>query len=96
MRALVTKSVAGSIGPAGPPGLGGIGVYDEIPSGPINGSNREFFSDFNYQAGTLRVYLNGLKQVNDDYTETGPNSFEFIPGEAPLSGDIILIDYVKL
>lgn len=51
----------------------------------------------NYVAGTMHLYLNGLrlqKGVGKDYIETAPNKITFTV--APLIGDIILADYIKV
>jgi hypothetical protein len=71
-------------------------VEDETPTGAINGVNATFTTAFSYAAGSLRVYLNGLRQRlggGDDFTETGASTFAFtVP---PASGDTIRVDYAR-
>lgn len=77
----------------GPPGLSGAGagVLNEIPSGAINGSNATFGTAQTFTAGTLRVYLNGLRQRQlEDYVE-GVQAFTM--NIAPLLGDSLIVDY---
>lgn len=76
--------------------LAKIDVYvpNEIPSGIKNGVNKIFTTFYNYKPNTLRVTLNGLRQVQPgDYTETSANTFTFI--NAPISSDVIVVDYIK-
>lgn len=47
-----------------------------------------------YISGSLIVYLNGMRQKSgggNDYTETSGTTFTF--GSAPLTGDVIILDY---
>lgn len=78
-------------------GGGGSGdqtVYNEIPTGAINGINDNFTTFYNYKPVSLRVYLNGLRQLeSSDYIETGANSLEFIA--TPQIGDSVIIDYIR-
>ena len=69
-------------------------VFGESPSGTIDGTNTNFTLANTPQAGTLRVYLNGLRQqegAGNDYTVSG-NTITFTT--APSTGDVILADYV--
>jgi hypothetical protein len=90
-------NIMGPIGPQGPPGTGGgtaTCVIGETPGGAIDGSNTVFTASNAYQAQTLAVYLNGLRQRRtDDYTETSSTSFTFVL--PPRSTDSISIDYVE-
>lgn len=89
-------NIMGPPGPQGPPGTGGgtAGVIGETPGGAIDGSNTVFTSGSAYQALTLAVYLNGLRQRRtDDYTEASATSFTF--ALAPRSTDSISIDYYQ-
>ncbi len=68
-------------------------IYGEIPSGTIDGSNKVFTLANTPTVGTVRVYLNGLRQsVTGDYTIVG-GTLTFV--NAPLSGDILVADYMK-
>lgn len=67
-------------------------VFNETPSGNINGANTVFTTVDLYVSGTTRVHLNGLRQeLGTDYTESGASEITF--SSAPLTNDIILIDY---
>lgn len=66
----------------------------EVPAGLVDGSNTVFTLSYEYQTGTTRVYLNGLRmRLDGDYTETGDTEITFV--EPPLEGDTITIDYIK-
>jgi hypothetical protein len=66
-------------------------VYGETPTGTINGTNTDFTTANTPTAGTVRVYLNGLRQTPiTDYSVT-TNTVTFTT--APFTGDVIIIDY---
>ena len=68
-------------------------VTEETPSGDINGVNTAYTLANSPVAGTVRVYLNGLRQEagsGKDYTISG-TSITF--AVAPETGDILLADY---
>lgn len=66
-------------------------VFNETPSGTINGTNTDFTLANTPTSGTVRVYLNGLRQtLTTDYT-VSTNTVSFTT--APYSGDVIIIDY---
>jgi hypothetical protein len=70
-------------------------IFDETPTGLVNGSNLNFQTQFDFQLGGLLVYLNGLRQRDpQDYTETSTQTFSFT--QAPLAGDQVRIDYLRL
>lgn len=70
-------------------------ITEESPTGTINGTNKVFTTVNNtYVANSLEIYLNGLKQLRGtDYTETTPSSGTFTFVTAPLTGDIIRVNY---
>ena len=71
-------------------------VNNEILSSQINGITDSFTTSFNYVSGTLKVYINGLRQspgISLDYTETGVNSFQL--NYTPVSGEKMIVDYTK-
>lgn len=92
------KSIA-VVNPDGTPlsvggGGGDLHVYNEIPGGAIDGVNDTFTTYYNYKPVTLRVYLNGVRQLESgDYIETGDNTLEFIA--TPQNGDSVIIDYIR-
>jgi len=67
----------------------------EVPTGLINSSNKLFTTVHTYLTGFLAPYLNGVRQlITEDYTETSPTTFTFV--NAPITGDIVLVDYVQV
>jgi hypothetical protein len=75
-------------------------VYNEVPSGAIDGSNTTFTTASGYTTGKLRVYLNGLRQLlTDEWSETTPASGTFDFVDAPKSSqgnpDVVTVDYLK-
>ncbi len=75
-------------------------VVGEVPVGAINSTNAEYTTASDFQTGTLKVYLNGMRQkegVSNDYTITGSNSFTFNdpPKGSPGNPDLMLVDYIE-
>lgn len=69
-------------------------VYDI--TGTIDGVNTQYGLTFNYQAGSLKVYVNGLRLTPGaayDYEELGTNQFSLT--YALTTEDNIVIDYIK-
>lgn len=70
-------------------------VDSETPSGSINGSNTTFTLANTPTTGTVRLFLNGLRQnagAGNDYTIS---SSTITMLTAPVSGDVLLADYRK-
>lgn len=68
-------------------------VFNEVPSGTVDGSNTVFTTASNYLSGTTALYLNGLRQtLNSSYSETGSDEITF--SSAPQVSDEIIIDYI--
>jgi hypothetical protein len=70
-------------------------VTEETPSGSINGSNVTFTLAVTPTAGTLKLYLNGVRQksgAGNDYT-ISTNTITMTT--APISGDVLIADYMK-
>ena len=71
-------------------------ITEEDLSSQIDGIATEFTLLNAYVSGTLRVYLNGLRQqkgVGEDYIEVTPDKIEFV--RALDVDDVLLIDYIK-
>ena len=63
-------------------------------SSQCNGSNTSFTIPENYQAGSLRVYYNGIRQVEGE-TFSEHNSTTFTTTDfTPESGDYLTVDYI--
>ena len=70
-------------------------VFEETPSGSINGSNVTFTLSATPTTGTLRLFLNGIRLksgAGNDYT-LSTNTITMTT--APISGDILLADFMK-
>jgi len=90
-----------SIGPPGPqgpqgiPGPPGQGFYvmGELPIGAIDGVNKTFTTMMDFMDNSLSVSLNGLRQrQSGDYTVPDASSFQM--NDPPLSGDMLIVDYI--
>lgn len=69
-------------------------IMDETPTGAVNGSNTAFTTTRPYIANTLEVFINGVKQKRGThFTETTPTSGTFTMGDAPITGDDIMVNY---
>lgn len=71
-------------------------IFGEVPSETIDGVNVNFTTSVDYVSGSLRVYQNGLRLkegASNDYITTGTNGIQF--NDAPETGDILIIDYIK-
>lgn len=79
-------------------GVGGEGdhIIGEQLVGGINGANKIFTTPNNFISSTTEVVWNGIvvaRGSGGDYIESGDNTLIF--EEAPLSGDILRINYWK-
>lgn len=71
-------------------------IENDVVSGTVDGLNVNFNTAFDYVPGTLKLYLNGLRQIGgsgNDYEEGGTNMI--LMGIAPLPGDVLIADYKK-
>lgn len=90
----------GPKGDQGDPGTGGGGdlsdfLFGEVPIGVIDGSNATFTTPFDFVAGKVEVFLNGLLQkLVTHYQTIGTNQIQF--NDSPQIGDQILINQIKL
>lgn len=72
-------------------------VNGETPTGTVDGSNANFTLANTPTAGTVRVFVNGVRMNvggSNDYTISG-TTITFLTGAIPVSGDVILVDYMK-
>lgn len=68
-------------------------IFNEIPSGLVNGVNIKFALDTIPVANTERLFLNGIRQLkNTDYTIALDTISFSLPPEA---GDLVTVDYMK-
>ena len=69
-------------------------VYGEVPAGLVNGVNALFLTANPFRTGTVRLYLNGVRQTRvDDYIVAPPTTLIFVL--APRVGDHVLVDYLR-
>lgn len=69
-------------------------VMNETPGGTLDGSNAVFTTAYAYIANSTRLFLNGQRmQLLGDYIESDTQEITFV--EAPHTGDILTIDYLK-
>jgi len=71
--------------------------YIEVPSGAVNGVNRDFRVSTDFRSGTVRVFLNGLKgqrALVDGWKEMGPRWIRL--NEAPEVTDVLEIWYFPI
>lgn len=97
-KALTSGGTAAAIGaPAtvtAPVAQPTINVFGEVPDGDIDGVNLEYTTAFDYQPGSLRVYVGVRQLLATDFTETGANTFEM---NTPLDGnDHLQVDYIRV
>ena len=72
-------------------------VFNEVPTGTINGTNAIFTLANTPVAGTVTVYKNGLRQIpgaGSDYT-ISTNTITYEAGNIPQTGDVHVADYMK-
>lgn len=70
-------------------------VFNEVPSGSVNGSNTSYTLAYTPTAGTLQLYLNGIRLksgAGNDYT-ISTNTITMTT--APVTNDVLLCDYMK-
>lgn len=72
-------------------------IFGETPTGTIDGSNATFTLANTPESGTVRVYVNGIRQnvgSGNDYTISG-GTITFETAAVPASGDVLLADYIS-
>jgi len=75
-------------------GEGGETMKQADLSSQCDGSNTSFTLPENYQAGSLRVYYNGVRQVEGE-TFSEHNATTFTTTDfAPETGDYLTVDYI--
>ena len=70
-------------------------VFNEVPSGSVNGSNTSYTLAYTPTAGTLQLYLNGIRLksgAGNDFTLATATITMTI---APVTNDVLLCDYMK-
>ena len=95
-RIVITQTV--TVGSAGSsytaPGQSNF-IFNEVPTGSINGINTIFITAFKFKPGSTELYINGLRQtLNVHYTETGTNQITIV--DPPQTGDTVQMDYISI
>jgi hypothetical protein len=70
-------------------------IYGEVPTGSVNGVNTTFTLANTPSSATVQVHQNGIRLnvgAGNDYTVSGGTITMLT---APLTGDVILVDYMK-
>lgn len=94
--AAAARAVLGvSAGGGGGGGSGYARVYGETPAGAVNGSNVTFTAAEEFVPGSVAVFVNGLRQKPTTHYTT-PTGTTVVFADAPLTGDLLLIDYDPL
>lgn len=74
-------------------GTSGSRITGEVPTGAINGINRDYITANIFASGSLQVYANGLRmRQGADYNITGAQNFNML--QALLTGDSLIVDYL--
>ena len=71
--------------------------YDSAITGSRNSTNTTFTLSSNFVSGTTKVFVNGLRYTRGagyDYTESSTNQIIFT--NPPDSGDLLIVEYIKL
>ena len=71
-----------------------LGTEKRIDYYNVNSATTQFMTTYPYIVDTLQVYWNGLKQFNEDFTQTLPASGIFTMGFTVPSGTLVVADYM--
>ena len=67
-------------------------VYGEDLSSQLNGTRTELTISQTYQADSIALFYNGLRQSNSDFSQTSSTTIT-LSFAAPQNGESIIIDY---
>ena len=67
-------------------------VYGENLSTQLNGSNLVLTVSQSYQAGSIALFYNGLRQSSNEFNETSSTTIT-LTISAPANGESVIIDY---
>lgn len=68
-------------------------LYNVVPTGSTNGTNKIFYLKYNYLPGSLEVSVNGVRLLPSKFSERTSNSVLIDP--APASSSVVQISFVK-
>ncbi len=89
-NATIMVDAAGRVTAAASGTASGSEIYGETPGGAANGTNTTFTTSNTPLAGTLRLYLNGVRLLNSQWTLAGTS---VTLTTAPQPGDVLAVDY---
>lgn len=72
-------------------------VLGEIPIGACNGTNKTYYTSQNIYSSGATVFSNGARMMagsSNDFWISGTNAIQFLT--APVSGTLLVVDYVYL
>lgn len=72
-------------------------VANETPVGVIDSVNTTFTTLANFTTGTIKVFLNWIRQrvwLSNDYIENTNNQIIF--NFPPIPGDVLIVDYLRI
>jgi len=81
-----TRAVTGS-------GVGNVTVLNETPTPATDGVTTIFTVANAYVSGTLQPFLDGLKQLSTDFSETTSTTFTMVI--APETAETLAVNYIK-
>ena len=67
-------------------------VYGENLSSQLNGSNLVLTLSQSYQAGSIALFYNGLRQSSNEFQETSSTTIT-LTISAPANGESVIIDF---
>lgn len=70
-------------------------VFNEVPSGSVNGSNTSYTLAYTPTAGTLLLYLNGIRLKSGAGNDFTISTNTITMTTAPVTNDVLLCDYMK-
>jgi hypothetical protein len=75
--------------------IAGTPVYEEVPTGDVDGENDDFTLAHTPAAGSLRLYKNGQRLIGGgaDYT-LATATITYTAGAIPAAGDVHVAEYV--
>ena len=87
----IASAFNSSGGTGADPSGSGFEIILEDLTASVNGERTQFTCSQNYDANSLVVYINGLRQRQSTVGQVGLNQFTLSP--APVSGDILEVEY---
>ena len=86
----IANAFNSSGGTGGDPSSNVSSVMEDLTSS-VNGERTQFQTAQNYDANSIVVYINGLKQRQNTIGQIGSNVFSV--SSAPIDGDVLEVEY---